>query len=250
MRQEVMVLTPEKVAVSYRVARIGSRISAKLLDLFILFFFLWLTSTMLTTAGLLDPNRSGPLAVFAIIVFFFSPFLYFILWEALWGGLTPGKRAVGIRVRMADGTPLAGSAAIYRNMLLLADFLPSFFVAGLVTMFLNERSQRLGDLASGTMVVAEKMEVTRSEISPHTVGIHPYEEQVGPLRAMTADEYVAIKRLCDRFPMLPRDLQHRYMIEIWEPFAERHAIPRQADVPPILLMEAAVMKYGRQHGLL
>jgi hypothetical protein len=66
---------------------------------------------------------------------------------------------------------------------------------------------------------------------------------------MTLEEYFAIKRLCDRFPELPPETQKRSIGEIWQPFAEKHAIEPVAGVHPVYLMEAVIMRYGRQHKL-
>ncbi len=40
-----------------------------------------------------------------------------------------------------------------RNLLRAADFLPSFYLGGLISMSINKRFQRLGDIAAGTLVI-------------------------------------------------------------------------------------------------
>ncbi|MBS1704495.1 MAG: RDD family protein [Armatimonadetes bacterium] len=249
MPYEVAVLTPEKVAVAYRVASIGSRIGAKLIDLLVIGGMLYLLAQISAILAAFDLTRALGLS-FVIVLLSFAPFLYFILLEGLWNGLTLGKFALRIRVRMTDGTPVTFASAFFRNILLIGDFLPSFFAGGIIVMFLNERCQRLGDLASNTMVTHEKPPMLRPEVAPYRAGIHPFEEHIGHLRGMTMDEYVALKRLCDRFPMLPPVLQNRFVAEIWEPFQEKRGISPIPGVHPIYLMEAVIMRFGREQGLL
>ena len=67
---------------------------------------------------------------------------------------------------------------------------------------------------------------------------------------MTQEEYNALRRLCDRFPELPPPTQAKVIREIWKPIAARREVPDLPNVHPIYTAEAAVMKYGRQHGLL
>ena len=74
---------------------------------------------------------------------------YFALFEALWSGQTPGKRAIGIRVIVAAGRPLGALDAVLRNVLRIIDQLPGMYAVGLLAIFLTERNQRLGDLAGG-----------------------------------------------------------------------------------------------------
>jgi len=196
-------------------------------------------------------GESGAMVGLAVVAFAipFLVLLYFILQEGLWQGQTLGKKAAGLRVIMADGTPITFPAATYRNILRFGDFFPACYLIGFVLMFTNERAQRLGDLAAGTIVIHDPQVKPNFNPAPHRVGVHPFEATVGELRKMTLEEYFAIKRLCDRFPELPPETQTRSIGEIWQPFAEKHGIEPVAGVHPVYLMEAVIMSYGRQHKL-
>jgi uncharacterized RDD family membrane protein YckC len=80
--------------------------------------------------------------------------LYPVLFEVFWRGQTPGKKALGISVINDDLTPVTLGTSLVRNLLRTIDFLPLFYLAGLVTMLCNRRFQRLGDLAAGTLVIS------------------------------------------------------------------------------------------------
>lgn len=244
-----LVLTPEKVVVSFGYASLGARIAAKIVDLIIvgavLYTFAIGLAFLLMLAGMSNEASSLLLAII-LLVTTFGFFLAFILQEILWNGCTVGKKMMNLRVMMVDGTPIQPHAAIYRNLVLAADFIP---VIGVLCMFLTERSQRVGDLASGTIVVHEPQLAFGFRPAPHRYGLHPFEEIVPDLKGMTLEEYLAIKRLCDRFPELPVNIQDRSIEEIWLPFAERFKVPNPPNVHPIYIMEATVMKYGRTKNL-
>ncbi len=247
MTDQHLVLTPEKTVLAYRLGGLGTRVSAHAIDLLAVITLAMLFNTGL---GLLAPvigpeavQGIGTLGTFVVIL------SYFVLLEGLWRGLTLGKRAVGLRVTMADGTPITFAAALYRNLLRLADFLPALYVLGFIVIFTNPRSQRLGDLGAGTIVVVEPKFDASFTPAPHRVGLHPLEETVPGLERMTMAEYHAIKRLCDRFPALPAETQVQSIGEIWRPFAERHRIADLPGVHPVYQMEAVVMKFGRMHNL-
>jgi len=102
-------------------------------------------------AGLALAGQLG-MGIFLIVVFL-GEWFYPVFFEVLGEGQTPGKKSMGLRVVNSDGTPIGWSASVIRNLLRFADFLPFFYVAGLVSMLCSTRFQRLGDLAAGTLVI-------------------------------------------------------------------------------------------------
>ena len=250
MPQELLILSPEKAVVSINLARVGSRIYAQLLDLFIFGAFVYLLS-MIVSAVFGGFGQEGLNFTVAVILFIMSIgfFAYFILLEGFWNGQTLGKKVFKLRVRSADGTPITFGGAIARNFLRVADFLPSFYFLGFIAMFTNKRSQRIGDMVAGT-IVTQEIEAPRFSPAPYILGIHPFEANVGDLYGMNGDEYAALKRMCDRFPELASEVQEQLITELWVPFAQKFQITPIENVHPVYLAEAVVMKYGRRHGLL
>lgn len=245
--EQHLVLTPEKVVVSLRYAHVGTRIGAFLLDVVLAIIAVTIISTILGLASLLL-GTTIPMQI-AMFLASFAMFIYFPICEILMRGQTLGMKVAGLRVVMDDGTPETPSAAIYRGLLIIADIMPGFGLVGLIAMFTNSKSQRLGDLAAGTIVVHEPRPKFSFRPAPHRYGIHPWEHTVGELHRMNLEEYHAIKRLCDRFPELTPSVQVKSIAEIWDPFAGKHNIQPVANVHPIYQMEAVIMKYGRMHNL-
>lgn len=235
---------------SYRMASIGSRALAHLLDLLMIVIMLTVVSLAAGYFQFIGRLAESAFNTFLAVLWSLGPFAYFILFEGFWNGQTLGKKAAGIRVRMADATPITFGAALGRNLLRPADLMPGTYFAGIITMFVNPRSQRLGDILANTIVVHEKRPEPIFAPAPHIVGFHPLEPQVGELKGMTMEEYIALKRLCDRFPELTHNVQMKMMREVWDPIARRYGLDGIRNVHPLHVAEAVVMRYGRTHGLL
>ena len=144
------VLTTEKVPFSYRVAGLGSRFLAWLID-FLAILVLGFVGLMLS--NVLEIGRRGlGQAVFQFWLFMLL-WGYFLLFEWLWDGQTPGKRLLGIRVIRCNGTSLAFAGSAVRNLIRVVDLLPAFYAFGFMTAAGNRENRRLGDLAADTLVV-------------------------------------------------------------------------------------------------
>ena len=160
--QQYTVETPEQIDLSYQVAGIGSRFLAALIDHVLLALIFSLGCTLLSTvasqlqAGV-DPLLLAFLTGIGIYLFLCA---YHIFFETTWNGQTPGKRMVGIRVVRAGGRPIGFLGSAIRNFIRLADFLPVLYGVGMITMFVDRRARRLGDLAAGSLAIKEGRRVT------------------------------------------------------------------------------------------
>lgn len=167
----LQIETPENVAFGYQVAGIGSRFLAAFLDtLFIVGLLLAVNFAlaMVITVGNLatEPERvrSWLVALFSLVSFAVA-WGYYIFFELLWNGQTPGKRRFGLRVIRRNGTPVTASEVVVRNLVRLVDFLPALYALGVVVMFIDGQSRRLGDLAAGTLVVREREAIKLSSLA-------------------------------------------------------------------------------------
>lgn len=110
-------------------------------------------------------TTSGWFLAVMVLLLFCVQWGWFAAWELAWEGQTPGKRALGLRVIADDGSAAGTMAIVLRNLLRTVDFLPSGYCIGLVVMLLHPQNKRLGDLAGGTVVVAEGRR--RTELRRH-----------------------------------------------------------------------------------
>jgi len=212
MNAQLTIRTPENVHIRYDLAGPGSRFFALVIDNLIqgllLTAFLW----PLAKGKNLDlntlPEKMGLWdGLFLAVLIFFIMLIalgYFIIFECLWDGQTPGKKLLGLKVRRLGGQPVDFLASLLRNLFRIVDILPVFYVAGFLTMFFNSMGRRIGDIVAGTMVIRER----RSK-APLPVGLAPeeHEEEIkawlgGSLPELTEGELGPIReylRRCDAF---------------------------------------------------
>jgi uncharacterized RDD family membrane protein YckC len=189
--------TPENIAFSYDVAGIGSRFLAALLDTLLLLFLQFVLFVVLIGAlaasDASDEIGDIVLAIFALLSFGFL-WGYFLFFEMIWNGQSPGKRLARLRVVREGGRPVTFVASAIRNLIRIIDFLPSLYALGLLTMFIDKRSRRLGDLAGGTLVVKERQAVTlqslvtRAEALPSAQDAAANDEPLLPNMHLLDDE--------------------------------------------------------------
>jgi uncharacterized RDD family membrane protein YckC len=134
--------TPENVAFGYDVAGIGSRFLAALVDtILILVLLVVVNLPLFLLAGVLSATLTDEISIWAFAISGLISFAlfwgYYIFFEMIWNGQSPGKRWVGLRVIRADGTPITLVETIIRNLVRLVDFLPAYYGVGVVTMFVN-----------------------------------------------------------------------------------------------------------------
>jgi uncharacterized RDD family membrane protein YckC len=155
--------TPENVRLAFRLAGPGSRMSAYLLDLVIRWAVLSALGMFLSIAFPLMEISGLPFGIY-LVGLFLVEWGYGCLFEGLWNGQTPGKKAFHLRVVKAGGYPIGFHEAILRNLLRVADALPLLYGVGFITTLTNPRMQRIGDLVAGTIVIREKRQKLREEL--------------------------------------------------------------------------------------
>ena len=143
--------TAQNISIDQNVAGIGERILAFLLDAVIQALYLVLANYLLQGVDM----EKGQLWVF-ILVMGLPVFLYYLVWESFWNGQTPGKAALQIRVVKMDGSKPTFSNYVTRWLLRLVDITMSSGSVAVVSILLNGKGQRLGDLAAGTTVISER----------------------------------------------------------------------------------------------
>src|SRR5690606_22113585 len=115
----VDVETPELVVLSYSVAGIGSRAYAALIDYgicLLAFIVVLLVGSILAIGSGVASGISASWATALVLLLQFAiQWGYYVLWEGLADGQTPGKRRMGLRVVRDGGYSVDFGTSAVRN---------------------------------------------------------------------------------------------------------------------------------------
>jgi uncharacterized RDD family membrane protein YckC len=162
--EKLIIETPEQTSIEFPLAGIGSRFLAILVDsmiqgavVIVLILMVFGLGAGFSRLGLAN-SSSAPTWIIAILIFvyFLLTYGYYMLFEAIWNGQTPGKRLTHLRVIKDSGQPITAIDAVGRNLLRIVDQLPFAYGIGVLCAWISPQSKRLGDYVAGTVVVHEK----------------------------------------------------------------------------------------------
>lgn len=181
------IRTPEGLSLPFVVAAAGDRAAAFLFDMLLIVLatiVVWVLAGFSAAVGL------GTLGVsFALLAGFLLWNFYFVWFEVHRGGLTLGKKRVGLRVIARDGGPLTAEAVFARNLMRNLEFYvpivvflaPEALVSNapgwgrfLATVWVlvfalmplfNKDRLRCGDLVAGTLVVKAPAAVLLTDLA-------------------------------------------------------------------------------------
>lgn len=164
----VSILTTQNVTIEYTPASVGERILSYLIDIVIL--FAWFI-VIIFVMGAVRPNSSGTDLFFWVFmsVAMLPVMFYDLVSELFLNGQSIGKRAIGIKVVMLDGSQPTLGAYLMRWLFRLIDITLFSGVVAFITVIVNNKGQRLGDIAAGTTVVKIKPPLNLNQLVATTV---------------------------------------------------------------------------------
>lgn len=224
--ETLIIETPEHVELHFALASLGNRFLACLIDhvlqigtILIVFIISIALNSQLRefSKHAFDSLAEARLWVIALVTLsiFFIIFGYFVVFETLWSGQTPGKRWMKLRVIKEDGRPVNFFAVFLRNLIRTWDFMPSLYAIGSVSIFLSDRAKRVGDYVAGTVVIKE-----RAHEAPTFTELFENSESEGPMERARRRVSPVVNFVGDLRSITPTD------IEIVETFLHRRfALP-------------------------
>lgn len=239
LRQRHGVETPEHVDVHFELAGVGSRLAAGLLDIVLLWLallVLWFGWGLISDALTVHRMAGGWITALMILLTFTLIWGYFTLFEALNGGRTPGKQALGIRVVMDTGRSLTPHAAVVRNLIRFLDcYVPVPVAPAVFTIFFHPSNKRPGDIAAGTIVVRDRpTDWVLGGAAPATEPPATPPIETGPPE-LSEDEFRLLDRFLGRMNELAPDVQVRITADLVRRFVDR--IPRRTADPQAYLVQ-------------
>ena len=192
------ITTPEGVDLSLTLAGVGSRFMAALADAVIQYGAIIAAAVLLFSTDAFGAGENVASAVFSVVLFVVF-FVYDVAFEVLASGRTPGKRWNGLRVVRVGGQPIGFLASSVRNLLRLIDFLPSFYLVGIISILVSRKNQRLGDVVAAAVVVRERRAAPRAPGRVgRPIGPPPQEAAAWDTSAITAEELGAVRGVLER----------------------------------------------------
>ena len=208
LAQTIDIETPELVTFSYTIAGVGSRVAAALIDylLCLLLFIALILTLAFSGANAVGPRDGTTMSdAWALSIIVIGQFLilwgYYVLWEGLADGQTPGKRIMRLRVVSDGGYSVSFAGSAIRNLVRILDMQPVVtYGLGIASIVATKQGKRLGDLAAGTIVVRERIVHTPAAPKPDVIIIGPQgavEERAVAVR-LTDDEFAVLEQFMNR----------------------------------------------------
>ena len=247
--RRLAIETPEHLVLELELAGVGSRIAAAACDAVLLsvaYMALGIGVATLQTRTAPPGPWSTLLAVLVVLAAFLVFWCYFLLFEALNHGRTPGKRLMGIRVVMDTGHPITFAAAAVRNLIRIVDALP-FGMVGLAFVLFHPQNKRLGDIVAGTVVARDRPEdVQLGGVSAdREPGAEPLE--TGPPE-LSDEEFRLLDQYLERLERLDGTLRRRFTADLAARFAPR--FPRRDADPEAFLVRLHTAEFEKRSGRL
>lgn len=166
----IQIPTPFNIDIEFEIAEFHKRLFAAIMDVALIFIYIWGMLSLLFGGIHIGEESIG----FAILIVLLPPLFYTLCTELWWNGQTIGKKIMKIKVVSLDG----GEATLgqYLTRWFLRFYEWGFIIVGIfyfslgagimvlviggittiVIIAISGKSQRLGDLAAGTVVVNTK----------------------------------------------------------------------------------------------
>lgn len=225
--------TAQNISIHQNVAHLSTRIGSYLID-FLLIVAYAITITMIMNALSFNIGQQWAISMlFGLPIFFYS-----LIFEVLMNGQTPGKRYNKIRVVKLDGSKPTFGSYLLRWMLRIIDISLASGSVALLTILLNGKGQRLGDLAAGTTVVSEKKIISIEDTIIAELPLD-YKPTFPQVTTLTDADIQTIKNL---YTKAKRSGNHKIVLKLFVKVTELLDI--KTDIKPIDFIDIIIKDYN------
>jgi len=237
------IVTPEAVVLDFETAGIASRAIARTVDALIqlaaLFALLLIVNVVIGgSAGIV----LAIVGVAAVVVGF--P----VLCEVLMRGRSPGKAVFGLRAVTVEGAPATARHAFIRSSVGIVDFLiPPIGLCAVISALLSRKSQRLGDLVAGTIVLRERA----ASATPAAIWFRPPPGLEGyahtlDVSTVTDAQFAVVRSFLVRVQELAPEARHAMALRLATPIAAAMHHQAPPGVHPELFLVCVAATYQRR----
>ncbi|BAY15983.1 RDD domain-containing protein [Anabaenopsis circularis NIES-21] len=245
--------TPESVELEFTLAGIGNRAWALLIDYFVLAVILLVCIyTWISISGQLadifqDQDTIGSqvglwLIAITFLLLFGIYVGYFVFFETIWQGQTPGKRFAKIRVVRDDGRPVGLAQATLRALLRPLD---EFLFLGSFLIMFSHREKRLGDWAAGTIVIEAERAIASATftISEQAKSLYTELLSIAELSQLLPDDFAIIREYLQRRGAMAAKSRVALASKLSQQVAAIINLEQLPEVPPDIFLEAIYLAY-------
>jgi len=140
----INIKTAQNVSITYRLATVGDRLVAFIIDAIIIMAYSMILALLATKISL-----STYLVVPLMLPLVFFSFLF----EKFNEGQSPGKKVMHIRVVSMDGNPVTMGTLLLRWLFRMVDIYLISGIVAILSIALGEKGQRIGDMVANTTVI-------------------------------------------------------------------------------------------------
>ncbi len=226
--------TAQNVSIRQNIAHVSTRLGSFMIDMLLIIIYYYISILLISALDINDAMDNYVLwTLLTIPVFFYS-----LLFETLMNGQTPGKFINKIRVVKIDGSKPTFGSYLLRWVLRVIDISISSGSVAVLTILLNGKGQRLGDLAAGTTVISEKK---RHQIQ-QTLLVELPEDYTPMFPQVTTLSDKDIQTIKDLFYTAKRKGNHGVITKLHDKILEITGIT--TDMMPIDFVEKVIDDYN------
>ncbi|SDG83738.1 RDD family protein [Psychroflexus sediminis] len=225
--------TAQNVKIQQRVATVWDRILAYLIDFIVIMAYILATAAIMT--GLMDVSPFESMAT--SLVLGLPPFMYHLLMETFLNGQSVGKASLGLRVVNLDGSKPQFSGYLIRWLLRIVEISLVSGALAIVTILMNGKGQRLGDIAAKTTVITERRKTGFKSMPLFDIddSYRPQYPQVATLKDKD------LRRIKSIFEKAQKNSEHSILVKLADKVASQLQI--KTEQSPITFIQTVLKDY-------
>lgn len=230
---QFQIETAQNINIEQNTSNLGERMLAYIVDSFVIGVYTLLIFILL---GSLDVDFGDQWAIYLVLSL--PVFLYYVLFETFTDGKTIGKGVMSLRVVKLDGTKPSFSDCFVRWMLRSVDVALTFGGAAVLTILINGKGQRIGDIAAGTTVISDRKKIALQDTLLRELPAD-YEPRFSQVTVFGDLEMQTIKELYER---AKRNGEHNIIVSLDRRIREVTGI--STSLQPIEFVDVVINDYN------